>query len=167
MSLDGSNKMGDFLKSKFVTAIVVLATIILAGVAIFTALRLYQLRQEAVAPTAPESQPEARGIRPVACQQLAFTLTTGSSPTPTPTGTVTNTPTPTTTTTSTPTPTEPPTGGGDPTPTNTPTPTTGAISAVSPTPGGEALPDAGISTPTIFGVSLGILILMTALLLAL
>ena len=41
------------------TIAIVIATIILAGVAIFTAVRLYQLRQEAVAPTAPESEPEA------------------------------------------------------------------------------------------------------------
>ena len=38
---------------------VVFATLILAGVAIFTATRLYQLRKQAVAPNAPESTPLA------------------------------------------------------------------------------------------------------------
>ena len=41
------------------TIAIVAATVILAGVAIYTAIRLYQLRQEAVAPTAPVSEPEA------------------------------------------------------------------------------------------------------------
>lgn len=45
--------------SKIATGLIVGATFILAGIAIFTALRLYQLRQEPVAPTAPSSQPMA------------------------------------------------------------------------------------------------------------
>ena len=44
---------------KFGTILIILVTIILAGVAIFTALRLYQLRQQSVAPNVPSSQPEA------------------------------------------------------------------------------------------------------------
>lgn len=75
--------MKDFIKGKFTTAIVVLATIILAGVAVFTALKLYQLRQSPVAPNAPSSNPSARGT-PQACQVLTFTLTQ-NSPTITPT----------------------------------------------------------------------------------
>ncbi|OGM21758.1 hypothetical protein A2714_02685 [Candidatus Woesebacteria bacterium RIFCSPHIGHO2_01_FULL_38_9] len=51
--------MKEFLKGKVVTGVVVIATVVLAGVAIFTALRLYQLRRESVAPTAPESEPAA------------------------------------------------------------------------------------------------------------
>ncbi len=51
--------MKDFLKGKVVTGVVLVATVVLAGVAIFTALRLYQLRRESVAPTAPESEPAA------------------------------------------------------------------------------------------------------------
>src|SRR3989344_1535453 len=51
--------MADLLKGKIATGLVVVATIILAGVAIFTALRLYQLRQESVSPTTPESEPAA------------------------------------------------------------------------------------------------------------
>ena len=74
--------MRDFLKNKLVTGLVVIATLILAGVAIFTAVRLYQLRTAPVAPTAPESRPEAsEEPKPEACQQLAFTI---STPTPTP-----------------------------------------------------------------------------------
>jgi hypothetical protein len=45
--------MKKLFKNKIVTVLVLLATLVLAGVAIFTAFRLYQLRQEAVAPTAP------------------------------------------------------------------------------------------------------------------
>ena len=58
----------DFLKKNFVTILMVVATVVLAGVAIFTALRLYQLRSQPVAPTAPESTPGAQenpvGLRP-------------------------------------------------------------------------------------------------------
>src|SRR3989344_8424927 len=150
--------MRDIFKGKFVTALVVIATVILAGVAIFTAVRLYQLRNQPVAPTAPTSEPGATG-NTIACTSLAFTLTE-NTPTPTVTGTVTPTSsptlTPTSTLTTTPSPTLPP--GVSATPTNppsatstaTPTPTTsGGIAAISPTPGGAALPDAGVNTPTL------------------
>lgn len=40
-------------KSKLATVAIVFVTLTLAGIAIFTAIRLYQLRQEPVAPTAP------------------------------------------------------------------------------------------------------------------
>lgn len=42
--------------------IIVLATFVLAGVAIFTAIRLYQLRDASVALNAPSSEPAAAGI---------------------------------------------------------------------------------------------------------
>ncbi len=168
--------MTNFFKGKFVTGLVVLATIILAAVAIFTALRLYQLRTQPVAPTAPE---RPRAAAPVACQQLAFTITTGS-PTLTPTGSVTPTQapsltiTPTTPPGSSPTPTTPPGATSTPTPTtgeiaqNSPTPTGGgSISAVSPTPGGATLPDAGISSITLLSLSTGLLVIIAALMLAL
>jgi hypothetical protein len=51
--------MKNFFKGKFLTGIVVVATIVLAGVAIYTAMRLYQLRQESISPSAPESLPLA------------------------------------------------------------------------------------------------------------
>jgi len=57
---------------KFGTILIILVTVILAGVAIFTALRLYQLRQQPVAPNVPTSKPEAAtvctdDVNPVAC----------------------------------------------------------------------------------------------------
>lgn len=51
--------MKNLFKGKFSTMLVVVATVILAGVAIFTAARLYQLRNQGVTPNAPESAPLA------------------------------------------------------------------------------------------------------------
>ena len=51
--------MKNIFKNKFVTAIIVITTVVLAGIAIFTAMRLYQLRQETVVPTQPQSVPKA------------------------------------------------------------------------------------------------------------
>jgi len=51
--------MKNFFKGKIATAIILLATFVLAGVAIFTATRLYQLRQTSISPAAPPSQPKA------------------------------------------------------------------------------------------------------------
>lgn len=150
--------MKDFFKGKFATGLVVIATVILAGVAIFTALRLYQLRTQSVSPTAPE-RPRASGGEDegekIACTNLAFSITIPSS-TPTPTGELSPTPTPTLTGVPTSTPTA--TSTQQPSATSQPTST--------PTPSGTTLPDAGISAPTIFGVSLGVLILAAAVLLA-
>ncbi len=76
--------MKNFFKGKIATIIILLATFVLAGVAVFTAIRLYQLRQVSVTPGAPESQPRAEATpAPVACS-LTFTLAT-PTPTPTPT----------------------------------------------------------------------------------
>jgi hypothetical protein len=50
--------MKKFLEGKIATLAIVLVTVTLAGIAIFTAVRLYQLRQEPIAPTAP-SEPLA------------------------------------------------------------------------------------------------------------
>lgn len=61
------------MKGKIATIGIIIATLILAGVAVFTAIRLYQLRQQAVAPTAPESKPKAAAT-PKACTALTFTL---------------------------------------------------------------------------------------------
>lgn len=46
--------MKEFLKEKLPTIAIITFTVILGGIAVFTAFRLYQLRQEPVAPTAPE-----------------------------------------------------------------------------------------------------------------
>jgi hypothetical protein len=172
--------MRDFLKNKVVTVLIVIATVILAGVAIFTAYRLYQSGTEPVAPTAPEPVPAAGGQptpTPQACQELAFTITTPTPsvtvmPTVTPTVPVTTTPTEG----PTPTPTEPPRGGSSPTPTQpistvTPIPTgTTPTSVVTSTPTptqADQLPDAGTSMPTIFVGALGILLILLSLALAL
>ncbi|KKQ36505.1 MAG: Laminin G, domain-containing 2 [Candidatus Woesebacteria bacterium GW2011_GWA1_37_7] len=51
--------MKEFIKNKAITGLIVLSTVILAGVAIFTALKLYNLRQASISPLSPESQPFA------------------------------------------------------------------------------------------------------------
>lgn len=51
--------MKKFLENKVVTAVIVVFTVLLAGVAIFTAVKLYQLRGEA-SPAAPQSEPGAQ-----------------------------------------------------------------------------------------------------------
>jgi cytoskeletal protein RodZ len=173
--------MKDLIKNKSTTVILVVITLVLAGVAIFTAVRLYNLRQESVVPTAPEES-GATGPEKIACELMNFTLiedspTPTQTPTNTPTGSPTETPTGTLTPTQSPTPTDKPIGGTSPTSTptptatatqtSTPTPTTGGeISAVSPTPGGSALPDAGVSLPTLMGFAVGLLLILGALLLA-
>mgnify|MGYP001589359410 CR=1 FL=1 len=149
------------MKNKIATIGIIIATLILAGVAVFTAIRLYQLRKESVAPTAPTSKPKAQEV-PVACTSLAFTLGVTPTPTSTPTPTPTGTPSATATSTPTATPTNPP---GEPTPTATPRSTATQVAKV-PATGEPALPDAGISLPTIFGIGLGTLLLIGAILLA-
>jgi hypothetical protein len=104
------NNMKNIFKGKLGTVIILTFTVILAGVAIFTALRLYQLRQQPVAPNVPSSIPMAQEVAPETCA-LTFTISSGS-PTPTPTGTPIETPTPTPTTT--------PDGSPTPTPAATP-----------------------------------------------
>ena len=54
--------MKNLFKGKIATAIILLSTFVLAGVAIFTAIRLYQLRQTAVAPNVPSSIPKAQEV---------------------------------------------------------------------------------------------------------
>jgi len=132
-------------KKRIVTILIVIATVVLAGVAIFTAVRLYQLRQEAVAPTAPTSKPEAATD---GCSALSFTLTTGS-PSPTPSGSAS------------PTPSESPTASPSESPTST------ATASASPTTTEAELPEAGTSYPTIIGGVVGILLIVISLALAL
>jgi hypothetical protein len=66
--------------------------------------------------------------------------------------------------TSTPTPTTAVTGTISPT--KTPTPTSVATGSATPT-GAQQLPDAGVSYPTLFGIGLGVLVIVGAMLLAL
>ena len=56
-------------KGKIATTLVIISTVILAGVAIFTASKLYQLRQESISPLSPESQPLAWD-----CSKYVFSL---------------------------------------------------------------------------------------------
>src|SRR3989344_2016466 len=165
--------MKDFIKKNGLTFAITIATIVLAGVAIFTAIRLYQLRSVPVAPTAPSSEPHAETGSPTStpceygsCTKLTFTIAT-----PTPTGTSTSSPTatPTGTPTSTPTdtPTSTPTSSSTSTPTSssTSTPSTSAPSQ-SPTSQPE-LPQAGVGLPTLVGIGLGGLLLIFAIALVL
>lgn len=92
-------------KGKISTILIVIATIILAGVAIFTATRLYNLRDQAVAPNVPTSRPAAQVVD--SCS-LSFTIseptatsTASGSPTSTATATATSTSTATSTATAT------------------------------------------------------------------
>ncbi len=162
--------MKNFLKSKIATIGILIATLILAGVAVFTAIRLYQLRQEAVAPNVPSSKPKAAAT-PVSCTELTFTLGTGTgSPTATPTGTGSPTATPTGSGTATPTTTgtATPTGTGSPTATPTATSTATAKATVTPTAtAAPSLPDSGTSWPTVLGIGAGATIILFSLLLAL
>lgn len=47
------------LKKNSTTFLIIIATVILAGIAVFTAIRLYQLRQTSISPAVPESEPKA------------------------------------------------------------------------------------------------------------
>lgn len=71
--------------------------------------------------------------------------------TPTPTAKLTTTPTPTLKVTTT----------------SSPTPTSTSSATKTPTPTSSQLPDAGVSYPTVFGIGLGVLVIVGALLLAL
>ncbi|OGM22730.1 hypothetical protein A2961_03095 [Candidatus Woesebacteria bacterium RIFCSPLOWO2_01_FULL_39_21] len=173
--------MKDFIKKNGLTFAITIATIVLAGVAIFTAIRLYQLRSVPVAPTAPSSEPHAETGSPTStpceygsCTKLTFTIatptptgTSTSSPTATPTGTPTSTPTDTPTSTPTGSSTATPTSSSTSTPTSssTSTPSTSAPSQ-SPTSQPE-LPQAGVGLPTLVGIGLGGLLLIFAIALVL
>jgi len=187
--------MKNLKHNKIVSILIIVATVALAGIAIFTATRLYQLRKQAVAPSAPTSKPQAQEEQPLAtCQTLTFNLTTPTptetataTPTTTPTGTSTVTPTSTATATPTSTPTSTPTttASATPTPTSTATSTptttptstatatatttstpTSYLTTTSTTPSPE-LPESGISWPTIAALATGILLVIGSLLLAL
>jgi len=168
----------EFIKKHITTILIILSTIILGGVAVFTAVRLYQLRKEPVAPTQPKSEPSASQAQisyqaPNACTELAFALAT-PLPTKTPKATPTQTPKPTTTPTITPNPTPTPTATSTPVATQTPTaspspsptPTLMSQASLTPKPTTAALPEAGVGMPTIFGIGLGLLLILGAVLLA-
>lgn len=191
-SVDGQ-KLGPDLKpkekkrSKLAVVLVLTSVVVLSGVAIASAYKLYQLREEEqVAPTAPKEAPAAEEPTPIPTDgcQLSFTVasptpTSTNTPTPTntPTGTLTPTLTPTNTPTGTLTPTLTPTNTptGTLTPTNTPTETISTLSsptpteklvaqAESPTPTKIELPEAGFAFPSQVLVLLGSIISLSGLL---
>ena len=179
------------MKNKYTIIGIIATTIVLAGVAIYTAIRLYQTRQTAVAPNVPSSQPRAANP---ACS-MSFTLSEGSS-TPTATSTATATATGTATATSTSTATATATATSNPQCNNncsentdcpnglmcykTSGATTGSCRNTScltetdclcPVPTSTAtsqpeLPSVGTTWPTIVGTVFGILVILGSLLLA-
>lgn len=158
-------------KSKLVIGLVLASVLLLGGIAVASAYKLYQLREEEqMAPTAPKEAPAAEEPTP-GCE-LSFSI---ASPTPTPTSTPTGTlsPTPTATSTLTPTstsaPTSTPTGTLSPTqtPTDTPSPTPTeelVAQADTPTPTKIELPEAGFTVPSQMLVLLGSIISLSGLL---
>lgn len=122
------------MKKDWLTILILTATVILAIIAVVTAMRLYQIGKEPVAPTAPKPAPAVTiptsEPTPVPECALEFDIM-GTTPTP---GTVTPTPT----LTVTPTPAA--------APTSTPTATPAAEATVTPTP--ILLPEVGTVFPT-------------------
>lgn len=184
--------MKNLFKGKLGTVLILLATLVLAGVAVFTAVRLYDLRNQSVAPNVPSSIPHAQEVS--TCS-LSFSLTTSTS-TPTETPTTTPTPTGSSTPTETPTPTGTPNScngtcgsnfncqGGlmcyqgfcrNPSCTTdsscgcggTSTPTSTPTGTSTPTPTQPALPNTGVDWPTIGGFGVGIFVIIGSMLLAL
>lgn len=83
------------MKSKLTTIGIILVTVILAGVAIFTAKRLYDTRDTAVAPNVPSSRPAAQVVPTATASAIACALNfTISTPTASPSPTPTRTPSP-------------------------------------------------------------------------
>lgn len=185
--------MMNFLKKNWVTVLIVLATLVLAGIAIFTALRLYQLRQQPVAPTAPSSKPAAAGPSTQCTTSFTLGVVPSGTASPSPTGTATASPSGTASPSPTGTPT-PPLSCGDACSSNadctnnmvcsnglcrnpsclsatncicataTPTPTATPSGTATAAP---SLPESGTSYPAIIGVVAGILLLVGAFVLAL
>lgn len=180
--------MKNLFKGKIATAIIILATLVLAGIAIFTAIRLYQLRSQPVAPNVPTSFPKAAEIAPKCSLSFTLAMATASptgSPTSSPTGSPTASPTgsPTASPTGTPAPTPNSCGGTCGSNFNcasnlicyqgfcrNPSCTASTNCVCSGTPGPTAtpptLPQSGTDWPTMVGAGIGIFTILGALLLA-
>lgn len=104
----------NFFRKNWIFLSIGVVSVLLAVLAILTATKLRQ--EKPIAPTAPESKPQALEGSPVPACQASFSIA-APSPTPTPSGT--------------PSPTPTPTPGVTPTPTPTPTPTVGCNSSCS------------------------------------
>ena len=66
------------MKNKTSSLIVVIFTILLGGVAVFTSIMLYQLRKQSVVPTVPESKPKAE-VQPSCNADIMLVLDRGGS----------------------------------------------------------------------------------------
>ena len=135
------------MKKNLVLIGIILLTIVLAALSVITALKIKQLGTQPVAPSAPQSEPEATyddtipEIPPTtdACRKT-FLVALAPTATPTPTGTLTPTPTGTLT----------------PTPTSTPKP---GVTTAQATPTEVQLPAAGLKLPTLGGILAGFLLI--------
>src|SRR3990172_5731487 len=132
--------MNENLKRRLPIIGIAAATIVLAGIAVFTATRIFRSRGENISPVAPQEE---------LAQAPTFTPT--PFPTATPTINLSGTPSPTSTLT--------------PTASTSPTLTPTRRLTATPT-STETLPDAGISYPTLIGVSIGLVLLIAGVLLA-
>lgn len=122
------------MRSKITTIAIILCTLVLAGLAVFASIRLYMVRTKGIAEITSQSNRRALVADMSGCKSLAFnfgneTAVAAALPSVTPTPT--------------PTPSYAPIVQASPSP------------SVSPTPF-PALPEAGISLPTIAGVVIGI-----------
>ncbi|MBI2590902.1 MAG: hypothetical protein HYW33_03445 [Candidatus Blackburnbacteria bacterium] len=161
------------------TIILIVSTVVLALVAVGTALWLYQLQSQPVAPNVPESQPKATAPSQANCtSSVNFTLaaagtdspaTPTSTPTPTPTRAIGGPVSPTATLTPTPKPTATSTPAATPTSAASSTSTSGSQATATPTSAtsSETLPNVGVSWPVVAGISAGALVLFIGILLAL
>jgi len=164
-------------KNKLITSLIIGSTTLLGAIAIFTAYKLYQLRQGPGNPEPSQAQviPSPTPAIETSCNPLTFSIksqTTSlaqasptASPTLRPTATPTASPTIKPTVKPSATPTASPSLGGlaqaSPTPTATPT----VKPSVTPAPTAVALPEAGVSFPTLIGLAAGAFLVMGALLL--
>lgn len=160
---------------------ITLATLVLAGIAVFTAIRLYNLRQESVAPTAPSSKPAAAGttcggITGTLCptgEECIYSDGTNRAPTSDASGTCQPITTKTTSdktscslltfnlNTATATSTATSTSTSTATATATESPTEAPTSGPTEAPTGEpSLPVAGVSLPTLVSAGVGILLMI-------
>lgn len=88
-------------KKNIIFIIILISTVILGAIAVLTALKLREIGNEPVAPTAPTSKPKAVEVSPSPAAEevdpncvLEFTVSGVATPTPTPTPSATPTPSP-------------------------------------------------------------------------
>lgn len=150
--------MQNLFKNRGVTIAVVVVAILLAGVAIFTATRLYTNRQAEQA-AGPTVAPESRPVVTEESEELTFNVGPTIPPTPTPTSAAVASPS------ATPGSSFGGLASATPSaaPTLTPTPTEVASPSATAQP---ELPEAGVATPTLIGIAAGVLLLLLAFMLA-